>query len=80
MNAKVKGLSNHKEFLKVISNPFVARGSITHILRYTACTRMEEQGMDQRTLQEIRGHQNLTLTMKGYNHVDDKHMRDEMGN
>lgn len=53
MNAKVKSLSNHKEFLKVISNPFVARGSITHILRYTACTRMAEQGMDQRTCRRL---------------------------
>lgn len=34
--------------------------------------------MDQRTLQEIMGHQNLALTMKVYNHVDEKRMRDEM--
>lgn len=50
----------------------------THILRHTACTRMAEKGMDQRTLQEIMGHQNLALTMKVYNHVDEKRMRDEM--
>ena len=49
-----------------------------HILRHTACTRMAEQGMDQRTLQEIMGHQNLALTMRVYNHVDEKRMRDEM--
>ena len=52
--------------------------SSTHILRHTACTRMAEQGMDQRTLQEVMGHQNLALTMKVYNHVNDKRMRDEM--
>lgn len=39
---------------------------------------MAEKGMDQRTLQEIMGHQNLALTMKVYNHVDEKRMRDEM--
>lgn len=49
-----------------------------HILRHTACTRMAESGMDQRTLQEIMGHQNLALTMKVYNHVDEKRMRNEM--
>lgn len=40
-----------------------------HILRQTACTRMAESGMDQRTLQEIMGHSNLAITMKVYNHV-----------
>lgn len=49
-----------------------------HILRHTACTRMAEAGMDQRTLQEIMGHSNLAITMKVYNHVDDKRMRDEI--
>jgi len=39
---------------------------------------MAEKGMDQRTLQEIMGHQNLALTMKVCNHVDEKRMRDEM--
>ena len=48
------------------------------ILRHTACTRMAEAGMDQRTLQEIMGHSNLAITMKVYNHVDDKRMRDEI--
>ena len=49
-----------------------------HILRHTACTRMAESGTDQRTLQEIMGHSNLAITMKVYNHVDDKRMRDEI--
>lgn len=49
-----------------------------HILRHTACTRMAEAGMDQRTMQEIMGHSNLAITMKVYNHVDDKRMRDEI--
>lgn len=49
-----------------------------HILRHTACTRMAEAGLDQRTLQEIMRHSNLAITMKVYNHVDDKRMRDEI--
>lgn len=31
-----------------------------HILWHTVCTRMAETEMDQRTLQEIMGHSNLT--------------------
>ena len=49
-----------------------------HILRHTACTRMAEAGMEQRTLQEIMWHSNLAITMKVYNHADDKRMRDEI--
>ena len=64
--------------IKADTEPELLPNISTHILRHTACTRMAEQGMDQRTLQEIMGHQNLALTMKVYNHVDDKRMRDEM--
>ena len=64
--------------IKADTEPELLPNSSTHILRNTACTRMAEQGMDQRTLQEIMGHQNLAFTMKVYNHVDDKRMRDEM--
>lgn len=64
--------------IKTDTEPELLPNISTHILRHTACTRMAEKGMDQRTLQEILGHQNLALTMKVYNHVDEKRMRDEM--
>lgn len=64
--------------IKTDTEPELLPNISTHILRHTACTRMAEKGMDQRTLQEIMGHQNLALTMKVYNHVDEKRMRDEM--
>lgn len=64
--------------IKSDTEPELLPNISTHILRHTACTRMAEKGMDQRTLQEIMGHQNLALTMKVYNHVDEKRMRDEM--
>lgn len=64
--------------IKTDTEPELLPNISTHILRHTACTRMAEKGMDQRTLQEIMGHQNLALTMKAYNHVDEKRMRDEM--
>ena len=64
--------------IKTGTEPELLPNISTHILRHTACTHMAEKGMDQRTLQEIMGHQNLALTMKVYNHVDEKRMRDEM--
>lgn len=64
--------------IKEETEPELLPNISAHILRHTACTRMAEQGMDQRTLQEIMGHQNLALTMRVYNHVDDKRMRDKM--
>lgn len=64
--------------IKTDTEPELLPNISNHILRHTACPRMAEKGMDQRTLQEIMGHQNLALTMKVYNHVDEKRMRDEM--
>lgn len=66
------------EAIKTDTKPELLPNISAHILRHTACTRMTEQGMDQGTLQEIMGDQNLPLAMKVYNHVDDKRMRDEM--
>ncbi len=66
--------------IKTDTEPELLPNISTHILRNTACTGMAEKGMDQRTLQEIMGHQNLAFTMKVYNHVDEKRMRDEMDN
>lgn len=63
--------------IKSDTEPELLPNISTHILRHTACTRMAEKGINQRTLQEIMFHQNLALTMKVYNHVDEKRMRDE---
>ena len=41
-----------------------------HTLRHTFCTRMAENGIDVKVLQEIMGHKNITVTMQIYNHVD----------
>lgn len=40
-----------------------------HTFRHTFCTRMAENGMDIKVLQEIMGHKNITVTMQVYNHV-----------
>lgn len=58
-------------------SPVLLPNITAHILRHTGCTRMAENGMDQRTLQEIMGHQNLNM-MKVYNHVDEQRMRKEI--
>lgn len=41
-----------------------------HTLRHTFCTRMSENGIDIKVLQEIMGHKNISVTMQIYNHVD----------
>jgi integrase len=41
-----------------------------HTLRHTFCTRMAENGIDVKVLQEIMGHKNISVTMQVYNHVD----------
>jgi len=40
-----------------------------HTLRHTYCTRMAENGMDVKVLQEIMGHANISVTMQVYNHA-----------
>ena len=41
-----------------------------HTLRHTFCTRMAENGINIKVLQEIMGHSNISVTMQVYNHVD----------
>ena len=41
-----------------------------HTLRHTFCTRMAENGVDVKVLQEIMGHANISVTMQVYNHAD----------
>lgn len=39
-----------------------------HVLRHTYCTRMAENGVDVKVLQELMGHKNIQVTMQVYNH------------
>jgi len=49
-----------------------------HTLRHTFCTRMAENGMDIRVLQEIMGHKTLEVTMQVYNHISNDRCRKEV--
>jgi len=49
-----------------------------HILRHTACTRLSEQGICMKVLQQIMGHKNINTTADIYDHVDSQRMRHEM--
>lgn len=49
-----------------------------HTLRHTYCTRMAENGMDIRVLQEIMGHANISVTMQVYNHVNVERSKKEV--
>lgn len=40
-----------------------------HTLRHTYCTRMAENGVDIKVLQEIMGHKTIAITMQVYNHA-----------
>ena len=40
-----------------------------HTFRHTFCTRMAENGMDIKVLQEIMGHKTIAVTMQVYNHA-----------
>lgn len=49
-----------------------------HTLRHTFCTRMAENGMDVRVLQELMGHKTLEITMQVYNHINTDRCRKEV--
>jgi len=49
-----------------------------HLLRHTYCTRMAENGIDIKVLQEIMGHVNIAITMQVYNHVDNNRVQKEI--
>ena len=49
-----------------------------HNLRHTGCTRMAEAGVDQKVLQYIMGHSNISVTMEVYNHVSSERSRKEI--
>ena len=40
-----------------------------HTFRHTFCTRMAENGIDIKVLQNIMGHKTIAVTMQVYNHV-----------
>lgn len=49
-----------------------------HTLRHTYCTRMAENGIDIRVLQELMGHKTLAVTMQVYNHISDDRCKNEV--
>lgn len=64
---------NKKELddsIKEKREPILLPDFTPHTLRHTFCTRMSENGIDIKALQEIMGHKNISVTMQIYNHVD----------
>ena len=50
-----------------------------HICRYTYCSNMAKSGMNPQTLQYLKGHSNISVTMNVYTHIsfdDEKRMED----
>ena len=50
-------------------DPILLPSFTPHTLRHTFCTRMAENGMDVKILQELMGHANISVTMQVYNHA-----------
>ena len=50
-----------------------------HVLRHTFCTRMCENGMNLRVLQEVMGHSKITMTMDVYTTVTDSYRSEAFG-
>lgn len=51
-----------------------------HTFRHTFCTRMAENGIDIKVLQEIMGHKTIAVTMQVYNHVLEEHKKKTLEN
>lgn len=49
-----------------------------HTLRHTYCTRMAENGIDIKVLQEVMGHKTLAVTMEVYNHITNDRCQKEI--
>ena len=49
-----------------------------HTFRHTFCTRMAENGIDVKVLQEIMGHKTIAVTMQVYNHVLSERVKSEV--
>ena len=58
-----------KNALEEFREPVLLPDFTPHTLRHTYCTRMAENGMDVKVLQEIMGHANISVTMQVYNHA-----------
>lgn len=69
----IVGAYNKNELLKAAADdrePDLLPHITAHVLRHTGCTRMAENGIDIKVLQEIMGHSDISVTMNIYNHVD----------
>ena len=68
----IRNMYNKEEELDAIEefrDPILLPSFTPHTLRHTFCTRMAENGMDVKVLQEIMGHANIQVTMQVYNHA-----------
>ena len=68
----IRDMYNREEELDAAEEfrePVLLPSFTPHTLRHTFCTRMAENGMDVKVLQEIMGHANISVTMQVYNHA-----------
>lgn len=68
----IRNMYNKEEEISAVEElrePVLIPDFSPHTLRHTYCTRMAENGMDVKVLQEIMGHANISVTMQVYNHA-----------
>lgn len=71
-----KNMQRH--FKKVVIEELDIKGATFHSLRHTFATRAIEKGVDVKTLSELLGHSDVSITLNRYAHVLDEHKRNTM--
>lgn len=69
-------VERHNELAFEEDNPVLLPDFSPHTLRHTYCTRMAENGIDVKVLQDIMGHKNISVTMQVYNHCDTERLHE----
>lgn len=77
-NNKLIPNSNYDRYLERLCNKAGIEKISMHTLRHTFATRCIESGMKPKTLQEILGHANISMTMDLYVHVTGDEKQKEM--
>lgn len=78
VNALHLMVATHNKFVDADDGEIMLPDITPHTLRHTFCTRMAENGMDVKVLQEIMGHKTIEVTMLVYNHMSDDRSKKEV--
>ena len=66
-----------KEWHQVRDRIGMGQGDTIHAIRHTFCSRLSQNGVDMRRIQEFAGHKDLATTQR-YTHLDVEKTRDDI--